>query len=140
MYVFLLQFSTSCPCHTKPVVPAQCSHPNVSGRIKPHSVHIAWSPPDYDGGSRILQYAVKQITDLSKPSDGFEISRDARRDLIVFQLSPGTVYGFSVCAINSVGVSRPPSFQLLNVLYLFQFSHLLDANYLLPFEADSNTY
>ncbi|XP_075247298.1 uncharacterized protein LOC142340547 isoform X3 [Convolutriloba macropyga] len=98
------KFSVSCQCITLPVVPTQCAAPAVSGRVKPQSVQLTWSPPDYDGGSPIEEYAVKQITNLdSSEESGDEISRDYRCDLIVFELQPGTVYGFSVCAINSVG-------------------------------------
>jgi len=101
------KFSHSCQCITLPVVPNQCNAPVVSGRVKPQSVQLNWTPPDYDGGSPIMQYAVKQITtnpsEEEEESGGDEISRDHRCDLIVFELVPGTLYGFSVCAINSVG-------------------------------------
>ena len=51
-----------------------------------------------------MQYAVKQIANLDKPETGVEISRDFSFEVLVCELTPGSVYGFSVCAINSVGV------------------------------------
>ncbi|XP_063727044.1 fibronectin type-III domain-containing protein 3A-like isoform X2 [Symsagittifera roscoffensis] len=97
------KFSTSCLCYTHPVIPNQCNPPVVNGRIKPQNVHLSWTPPDYDGGSPIMQYAVKQIANLDKPETGVEISRDFSFEVLVCELNPGSVYGFSVCAINSVG-------------------------------------
>ena len=92
------------------VKPEKPGKPIVS-KIGSTQVTVSWTPPDFDGGSPILKYAVKYKKISSIDSLWNEIKTEGARvtTLEITGLLENTEYRFKVSAVNRVGESRPSS-------------------------------
>lgn len=85
---------------TPAVAPASCHPPKLSGKPKAHSLHLRWTHPDYDGGSRVTEFEVQ----LMNPDQSSRmVYRGPDLECVVAGLLPGQTYQVQIRAFNRAG-------------------------------------
>ena len=94
-------YSETCFVTTEPVVPDAPAQPHTKDKPKAMSIHLAWAPPEYDGGANVTEYEV-EMTATDNVTRGVYRGRDT--ECVVASLAPGRIYLFQVRAHNRAGV------------------------------------
>ena len=77
------------------------------------SVHLVWSPPESDGGSKITKYVVEARKVKPEDEDGevdedwTDVAESPDCQCPVFNLDTGKDYEFRIRAVNELGPGDP---------------------------------
>ena len=93
-------YSETCFVSTEPVSPDAPLPPTLKDKPKCNSLHLCWSPPDYDGGAPVTEYEI-DMTSPDNTTKGVYRGRDT--ECVVASLAPGRPYLFQVRAQNRAG-------------------------------------
>ena len=77
---------------------------NLTAQPGDTTARLMWSPPTDDGGIAISRYTVEVVNSDSKPNGTVTVTGTTAT---VTGLTNGTLYGFSVKAVNELGSSTP---------------------------------
>lgn len=86
-------------------VPDAPSSIHVRG-INKDSLTLEWSPPEYDGGTKVRQYIIEMSVGDSSTWEKLGTVDQFRTQFLVSKLKPETDYLFAVSAENDVGISQ----------------------------------
>ena len=91
------------------IEPSQISQPPVASNVKPTTLTLSWTSPEYDGGCDIKSYRISRRIDSTGAFEKLVDTESSATTAEVVDLLPGRVYEFRVQALNSDDFLSVPS-------------------------------